>query len=323
MSGSKYYPTKCTPTIHNAENFNANADAEVLRKAMKGLGTDEQAIIDIIGARGVVQRLEIIDAYKTLFGKDLVKDLKGELSGKFEDLVVALMTPLPEYYAKELHNAMSGIGTDEDTIIEILCTLSNYGIQTVAKFYETLFHNTLEKDLKGDTSGHFRRLCVSLSMGRRNEDSSVDESAAKQDAEALFKAGEKKWGTDESVFNSIMVTRSYQQLRRVFAEYEKLTGRDIEESIKNEFSGDLGKALQALAKCIKSKVEFFAERLYKSMKGFGTDDKTLIRIIVSRSEIDLGDIKVAFNKMYGKSLEKWIEGDTSGDYRKLLLKIVS
>ena len=74
-----------------------NQDAADLRKAMKGLGTDEAAIIKIIANRTSQQRQLIKNSFNKQFNRDLIKDLKSELSGKFEDTVLALfMDPLEQ-----------------------------------------------------------------------------------------------------------------------------------------------------------------------------------------------------------------------------------
>uniref|UniRef100_A0A8C9WNM1 Annexin n=1 Tax=Scleropages formosus TaxID=113540 RepID=A0A8C9WNM1_SCLFO len=284
-------------------------------------GTDEQAIIDLLGSRSNKQRVPLLITYKTAYGKDLVKDLKSELSGNFEKLVLAMLKTPAQFDAHELKDAIKGAGTDEACLIEILASRSNAEIQEINQIYKAENKKTLEEAIHGDTSGHFRRLLVSLAQGNRDERETVDISLAKQDAQMLYNAGENKLGTDESKFNAILCSRSKAHLRAVFHEYQQMCGRDIENSIAREMSGDLESGMLAVVKCIKNTPAYFAERLYKSMKGLGTKDRTLIRIMVSRSEVDMLDIRQEFVKNYGKSLYSYISGDTSGDYRKLLLKL--
>ncbi|XP_041032383.1 annexin A5-like [Carcharodon carcharias] len=307
-------------TIHDFPDFDANQDAETLHKAMKGFGTDEDAILDILATRSNSQRQQIIRAYKTLVGKDLTEDLKSELSGKFESLIVALLLSAAQYDAKELHDALKGAGTSEDVLIEILASRNNAQIQQIVEAYKEDFDSNLEEDITSDTSSYFERVLVSLVQGNRDE-GGADPSQAEDDAKALYEAGENAWGTDEERFIAILCSKSITHLLAVFDEYQKINDIDIEDSIGSECSGSLQTALLAIVKCVKSTPAYFAEKLYNAIKGAGTDDNTLIRVMVSRSEVDMVEIKAIYKSKYDEPLDSAIVGDTGGNYKDTLVKL--
>ncbi|XP_050684885.1 annexin B10 isoform X6 [Leptidea sinapis] len=310
------------PTVVGVANFNAVEDAAALRAAMKGLGTDEDAIIEILTTRSNVQRQAIAKAFTHEYGRDIIEDLKSELGGHFEDVIVALMLPPAEYMCKELHHCMEGLGTDEKVLVEILCTRTKREIAEIVQTYENLYNRPLAEHMCSETSGHFRRLLTLIVTGARDEESGADESRAAEAAQQLFDAGEGKWGTDEEIFNKILAHESFAQLRLIFEAYKNIAGRTIEQAIKAEISGELSEALSAIVECVENAAAWFAQRLRSAMQGGGTEDKTLVRIIVSRSEVDLGSIKREYESLYDKTLQSDVAGETSGDYRKALVALL-
>ncbi|EHH26947.1 hypothetical protein EGK_17037 [Macaca mulatta] len=328
-------------TVRPANDFNPDADAKALRKAMKGLGTDEDTIIDIITHRSNAQRQQIRQTFKSHFGRDLMSDLKSEISGDLARLILGLMMPPAHYDAKQLKKAMEvvrtmaeiifvltfqGAGTDEKALIEILATRTNAEIRAINEAYKEDYHKSLEDALSSDTSGHFRRILISLATGNR-EEGGENLDQAREDAQVaaeILEIADTPSGDKTSLetrFMTILCTRSYPHLRRVFQEFIKMTNYDVEHTIKKEMSGDVRDAFVAIVQSVKNKPLFFADKLYKSMKGAGTDEKTLTRIMVSRSEIDLLNIRREFIEKYDKSLHQAIEGDTSGDFLKALLAL--
>ncbi|XP_030046410.1 LOW QUALITY PROTEIN: annexin A3 [Microcaecilia unicolor] len=308
-------------TIKDYPSFSAAQDASAIKNALKGAGTDEKALISILPARSNAQRQLIAKEYRAMAGKELKGDLKSDLSGDFERVMVSLLLPPALFDAKQLKKSMKGPGTKECDLIEILASRSSKQIREIAQAYYTAYGKNLSDDIRSDTVGDFEKALLTLAEGRRDENNKVDGQLAKKDAQVLYNAGEKKWGTDEDAFIQIMCLRSLPQLKLTFEEYKNISNKSIEDSIAGEMTGDLEDLLLAIVKCVNSIPAFFAERLRKALKGAGTDEFTLTRIMVSRSEIDLLDIRNEYKKLTGSSLYSSIKSDTSGDYEATLLKI--
>ncbi|XP_054257275.1 annexin B10-like isoform X1 [Macrosteles quadrilineatus] len=317
------FNNRAVPTVIPVSGFNAVEDAVALRQAMKGFGTDEQAIIDILTKRSYNQRQEISKTYATEIERDLIRDLKSELSGNFKKVIIGLMTHPVEYLCEQLHNALTGIlRCNKMALVEILCTRDYKEIKQINDTYEILYKRPLIEHVCSVTSGDFRRFMTLIATAVRNQPMQVCPERAREQAEALYAAGEAKWGTDEAVFNKILAHESYGQLKLVFEEYKKISGRTIKQALQSELSGSLLDAMLAVVQNIENPKTFYANQLYKAIDGLGTDDATLIRIIVSRCEIDLGNIKQEYERLYGKTLESDVKGDTSGDYMKTLVALI-
>ncbi|RNA43808.1 annexin B9-like isoform X1 [Brachionus plicatilis] len=309
------------PSLRPYQPFNPSDDAQKLYKAMKGFGTDETTLIDILCRRTWQQRQQIAQQYKSDYGKDLLKNIKDETKGNFELVFKALLFTPIQLEVHDLKKSVDRMGTDEEALIDIMCTKTNAEMMQLKNTYQQMYRSNIEKDVAGDASGYFRRFLVSL-MASNRSDSPPDYQRAVQQAQALYQAGEKRMGTNEVEFNRIFASESYAQLRIIFEEYYKLTGHDIEKVLRKEMSGDVERAFLAIAQIAKNPQMYYANRLHETMASAGTKDRSLIRLIVLRSEIDMLNIKSEYQRKYGKTLEQSIKSDCSGDYKRALLCLV-
>jgi annexin A7/11 len=297
-------------------------DAEVLRKAMAGWGTDEDPIIEISSRRSNADRQAIVKEYKTLYGRDAIADLEDELGGDLGRTIQAMYkTPL-DYDCSELYKAMKGAGTDEDTLIEIIGSRPTSTLKAIIIRYKEIYNLDLEQHVVSETSGDLQRLLVSLLQCNRSETHQIDTSKLNADVKKLYDAGEGQWGTDESVFNMIFATRSPSELDYINTKYAETAGKSLFKVIDSEFSGDMAKLLKTVLMAQINPPEYFADRIYYACKGLGTNDKVLIRVLVSRDEIDLSTINKVYIQKYKKTLVDQIKDECSGDYKNLLIAIV-
>ena len=108
-------------------------------------------------------------------------------------------------------------------------------------------------------------------------------------------------------------------MNEVYIEQKETPLLDVVES---EFSGDVKVLLKTVLHAHINPADYYATRIYKACKGFGTNDSVLIRSLVVMDEVYLGEIKKIYQSKFGMTLRDQIIDETSGDYKNMLLALV-
>ncbi|XP_004307132.1 PREDICTED: annexin-like protein RJ4 isoform X2 [Fragaria vesca subsp. vesca] len=302
------------------DQFSANQDAEALRKACQGWGTNEKAVISILGHRNAGQRKEIRAAYEQLYQEDLLKRLESELSGDFEKAVYRWILD-PADRDAVLANVAIKKSTDYNVIIEISCIHSPEELLAVRRAYQLRYKHSVEEDLAAHTTGDIRKLLVALVTAYRYDGHEINAKLANSEADILQDAIKDKAFNLEEIIR-ILSTRSKTQLMATFNKYRDDQGISISKNLLEEGANDFQKALHTAIRCLNDPKKYFEKVLRNAIKRVGTDEDALTRVIVTRAERDLRDIKEVYYKKNSVPLEQAVAKDTSGDYKAFLLTLL-
>jgi annexin A7/11 len=208
-------------------------DAEALRKAMKGFGTDEKMLIRVLADKDPFQVRVIRDTYKRKFNRDLIHDVKSEVSGWFEEGLCAIIRGPLETDVHLLKAATEGPGTKEKVLNDVLLGRSNADLRAIKDAYQRTYRTSLEADIKADLSMKTERHFLMVLAANRNEESApVIPQQVDQDVMEIYKATEGKVGTDELLVCSILSNRSDAQISAIAHTYKQKFTRDLETVIK-------------------------------------------------------------------------------------------
>ncbi|KAI4383482.1 hypothetical protein MLD38_009315 [Melastoma candidum] len=140
-----------------------------------------------------------------------------------------------------------------------------------------------------------------------------------EDADQLHKAF-AGWGTNEDLIISILAHRNAVQRRSIRQAYANGFGEDLLKDLDKELTSDFERCVLLWTLDPSERDAYLA---YEATKMFTSSNWILMEIVCTRSSLELFAIRQAYHARYKKSLEEDVAAHIVGDFRKLLVPLVS
>jgi len=281
------------------------------------IGTDDSVLINIIGRRPNWHLQKVREEFEKIYQRDLLNYVEHDCHFNYKKLITGLIRSRSETKAETVYHACKGLGTNEHALIDTIIPSSDKEVEEFKQFFRQKYDHSLVDFVKSDTSFNFEKVLIKAIEAERS--TTVQQDKVDSDCESLYKAGEGKWGTDETTFIDILTQRSFEHIAILNQRYEQKHGHGLDHAIKSETSGWFKVALLA---CITPPPIYWAERINQAIRGLGTDDSLLIRCFTECSKPLLHEVQKDYEKIYKKTITEDLKGDTSGHYQNLLLTLL-
>lgn len=140
-----------------------------------------------------------------------------------------------------------------------------------------------------------------------------------EDCERLQKAF-TGWGTDEASIISILAHRSAEQRKSILQTYAATYEEDLLKTLDKELTSDFERIVKIWTLDPPERDAFLAN---EATKRWTSSNRVLVEIACARSPHDLLLARQAYHAKFKKSLEEDVAHHTTGDFRKLLVPLVS
>lgn len=139
------------------------------------------------------------------------------------------------------------------------------------------------------------------------------------DVEQLRKAF-SGWGTNEGLIISILGHRNEVQRKVIREAYAKTYDEDLIKALNKELTSDFERLVHLWTLESAERDAFLAN---EATKRWTSSNQVLVELACTRSSDQLFFAKKAYHALHKKSLEEDVAYHTTGDFRKLLLPLVS
>ena len=281
---------------------------------------DEETIYDLITKTSLSDRISISRYYKGAFNSSLFSDIQSKIGGDFGYCAGQMFLSPIEFC---LHHLKLGLKNDYETVLEILTSKTNEELKVIEKVYKLDTGNELRNDIMKEYKGIIGKNLILMFDTARSNNSKLRKNECERLAKLLIEKEPKLWVEDEKIFKDIFLMKSPEELVLIARYYFNITKNNLIETINDKLKDKNQLLLKEILFNNIMPHELFAEKLNLAIKGIGTNEEILSRVLVSRYEIDMPLIKEMYEYKYNISLKDHIIDDTSGMYQKLCLFLVS